>query len=470
MVSTTRIQQKTMGFLKPDSIDRTIELMTLIKSNKAWKVTFEREVTITLSQALLLYGDDIKNASWISSRPIHAFILEGANAIKRWLDFVGPADPEEAKKASPESLRATYGLDLVRNVCHASGSEKEARHDLVWLQNVLPDNWAILLASTTTAPSKCKQSAGVAKATTPSSTNLAASAPKKHQSATSNPATSFETKRTAPLAKQPMTKQRPKSSVGPRSSITGSTQPLGTAKVSPPRSTVKAPSNGQKKIGSAARHPGNPTPSSAAAPGNRRLSRGIANTTPTRPTSQPEKQKSAAAATLTTDDSQMAQQSSDEKDKRTEDSITPFLQPAMPSPQATESIDTLASASTTSSQHTRDSDYDAEVSATANRSLTMTHPMECTSTPELVKSTTPTYSGRSTTPEVGALRQRFEGLAHSRSATTPHTTRTFIKRTSSFTPEIAYRIKDLKPKDPTGSRVKSMVNFFMDENLHKWEF
>jgi nucleoside diphosphate kinase len=38
----------------------------------------------------------------LSSRPIHVFILEGANAIKRWLDFVGPTDPEEAKKASPE--------------------------------------------------------------------------------------------------------------------------------------------------------------------------------------------------------------------------------------------------------------------------------------------------------------------------------------------------------------------------------
>ncbi|KAI9300921.1 hypothetical protein BJ944DRAFT_234390 [Cunninghamella echinulata] len=78
---------------------------------------------------------------------------------------------------------------------------------------------------------------------------------------------------------------------------------------------------------------------------------------------------------------------------------------------------------------------------------------------------------RPETPEVDNLRQRFESMSQL-SAATNATTPPMVtaKRNSSINPEVASRIKDLKPRDPVGSRVKSMVEFFMDENLHKWEF
>ncbi|KAI8333310.1 hypothetical protein BC941DRAFT_115496 [Chlamydoabsidia padenii] len=136
-------------------------------------------------------------------------------------------------------------------------------------------------------------------------------------------------------------------------------------------------------------------------------------------------------------------------------------------PYATESA---TSTSTSCSQHTRDSDHDAEVAATtsAARSTGVRIESPC----ELIdRRRSSSFSpasvasslARPETPEVDNLRQRFESLGKS-----PILGAT--KRNSSITPEIASRIKDLKPKDPAGSRVKSMVEFFMDEKLHKWEF
>lgn len=153
-------------------------------------------------------------------------------------------------------------------------------------------------------------------------------------------------------------------------------------------------------------------------------------------------------------------------------------------PYATESINTLTSSSTSCSQHTRDSDHDAEVAAATSSSATqlMMNPninnvtrvdspsdlMDRRRSSSFSPASVASSLTRPETPEIDNLRLRFESLA--KSPTGQSTTGAPIKRNSSITPEIASRIKDLKPKDPAGSRVKSMVEFFMDEKLHKWEF
>ncbi|KAL0095038.1 hypothetical protein F4703DRAFT_1051706 [Phycomyces blakesleeanus] len=107
-----------------------------------------------------------------------------------------------------------------------------------------------------------------------------------------------------------------------------------------------------------------------------------------------------------------------------------------------------------------DSEHDAEVAAATSAAIpTLERPSSARASfsPNSVASLP-----RPETPEVDQLRQRFETLAYSP---------TFEKRkTPTISPEIASRLKDLRPRGPTGTRVKTMVSFFMDENLHKWEF
>lgn len=108
-------------------------------------------------------------------------------------------------------------------------------------------------------------------------------------------------------------------------------------------------------------------------------------------------------------------------------------------------------------------EHDAEVAAT-------------TSKKELIMENTPvlTQSGRSSfsptaslprpeTPEVDQLRLKFETLS-------AQPNKEPARKKSAISPEFIARIKDMKPRGPVGSRVKSMVELFMDENLNKWEF
>lgn len=79
---------------------------------------------------------------------------------------------------------------------------------------------------------------------------------------------------------------------------------------------------------------------------------------------------------------------------------------------------------------------------------------------------------RPETPEVDQLRLRFETIIQTSSPNTPTSEfQPFPRRPSSkMSPEFISRIKDMKPKGPVGTKVKSMVELFMDENLNKWEF
>ena len=46
--------------------------------------------------------------------------------IHKWKQMIGPMNPEDAKKAHPDSLRAKYGSTLVRNEFHGSDNLVEA--------------------------------------------------------------------------------------------------------------------------------------------------------------------------------------------------------------------------------------------------------------------------------------------------------------------------------------------------------
>ncbi|KAI8385041.1 uncharacterized protein BYT42DRAFT_284167 [Radiomyces spectabilis] len=139
-------------------------------------------------------------------------------------------------------------------------------------------------------------------------------------------------------------------------------------------------------------------------------------------------------------------------------------------PMITESATSIISQSDRDSKVESESEHDAEVAATTSMRMTTPLPSRPSLTDRRTSSSSrASFSPRSMTslprpetPEVDQLRQRFEVLAMPAPV--------IEKRPSVISPEIALRIKDMKPKDPAGARVKSMVEFFMDENLHKWEF
>ena len=51
--------------------------------------------------------------------------LVGDNAIERFRDILGPTDSAEAKVNAPNTLRAHFGSDTMRNAVHASASASD---------------------------------------------------------------------------------------------------------------------------------------------------------------------------------------------------------------------------------------------------------------------------------------------------------------------------------------------------------
>lgn len=54
---------------------------------------------------------------------------ETENPIKKWKEIIGHKDPARAKTDAPESLRAVYGEDIIKNELHGSDNAIEANKE-----------------------------------------------------------------------------------------------------------------------------------------------------------------------------------------------------------------------------------------------------------------------------------------------------------------------------------------------------
>lgn len=73
--------------------------------------------------------------------PSLVMILSKWNAVADWRRLMGPTDPSEAKFLSPNSLRAQFGENLLKNAFHGSSNATEAMqsiHDI--FEEVDPEN------------------------------------------------------------------------------------------------------------------------------------------------------------------------------------------------------------------------------------------------------------------------------------------------------------------------------------------
>lgn len=56
--------------------------------------------------------------------------LVADGAIRRWRKLIGPTNCQIARVEAPNSLRALYGTEGVRNACHGADSPASARREL----------------------------------------------------------------------------------------------------------------------------------------------------------------------------------------------------------------------------------------------------------------------------------------------------------------------------------------------------
>ncbi len=134
--------ERTFIILKPDAVQRGLIGELLLR--------FERRGLKILAMKFLQVSDEMARKhyavhegrpffngliQYIVSAPVVTLVLEGKNAIAVVRSMVGATRPHEA---APGTIRADFGLDVGRNLIHASDAPETAKDEIaLWFGSEL---------------------------------------------------------------------------------------------------------------------------------------------------------------------------------------------------------------------------------------------------------------------------------------------------------------------------------------------
>lgn len=126
--------ERTLILLKPDCLENKVAGQVISRfEEKNYTIVSTRMIQLddTLLRehyahvAHLPFFPEI--ASFMSSRPVLAMILEGENIVQGVRDLLGPTDSTVAPKGT---IRGDLGTDRMCNVVHASDSPENAQIEI----------------------------------------------------------------------------------------------------------------------------------------------------------------------------------------------------------------------------------------------------------------------------------------------------------------------------------------------------
>ncbi len=128
------IRSNTFGLIKPDAYLNIGKIIDCIYQN-GFSISKLKLCKMSIEDASLFYNN-IQNSpalqsmiNFISSDYIVGIDLVKKNAIKEWLNLIGPEDVEMAQKNNPNSLRAIFGEGGIKNAVHGSLTSSDAKRE-----------------------------------------------------------------------------------------------------------------------------------------------------------------------------------------------------------------------------------------------------------------------------------------------------------------------------------------------------
>ncbi|MDW7989584.1 MAG: nucleoside-diphosphate kinase [Archaeoglobaceae archaeon] len=126
--------ERTFLMVKPDGVQRGLvgEIISRLEK-KGLKIIAIKMLKIPKEVAEEHYREHKAKPffssliSYITSGPVISMVIEGKNAIKVVRKLVGATNPAEAE---PGTIRGDFGLDLGKNVVHASDSLVSAEREI----------------------------------------------------------------------------------------------------------------------------------------------------------------------------------------------------------------------------------------------------------------------------------------------------------------------------------------------------
>ncbi|HIH40082.1 MAG TPA: nucleoside-diphosphate kinase [Halobacteria archaeon] len=126
--------EETFVMIKPDGVQRRL-IGDIIQrfEQKGLKIKGLKMYLMGTKEAEVHYAEHKDKSffkdlvSFITSGPNVSMVIEGKDAVSVVRSMVGKTDP---KDAAPGTIRGDYGMDLGRNVIHASDSTESAEREI----------------------------------------------------------------------------------------------------------------------------------------------------------------------------------------------------------------------------------------------------------------------------------------------------------------------------------------------------
>uniref|UniRef100_A0A665TXU1 Nucleoside diphosphate kinase homolog 7 n=1 Tax=Echeneis naucrates TaxID=173247 RepID=A0A665TXU1_ECHNA len=125
-------KERTLALIKPDVVTKIGDVLELIYSSNL----IVTKAKMTKSQAADFYVEHQSKpffnnlVQFVSSGPVVAMEVMGDEAVSLWRGLLGPADSAVARREAPQSARAQFGTDGIKNVGHGSDSLAAAAREL----------------------------------------------------------------------------------------------------------------------------------------------------------------------------------------------------------------------------------------------------------------------------------------------------------------------------------------------------
>uniref|UniRef100_A0A6I8NZB4 Nucleoside diphosphate kinase homolog 7 n=1 Tax=Ornithorhynchus anatinus TaxID=9258 RepID=A0A6I8NZB4_ORNAN len=128
-------KEKTLALIKPDALGKIGEIIEII-GRAGLTVTKLKMMLMSRKEATDFHVDHQARPfynellQFITSGPIVAMEILGNDAIKEWKALLGPANSCVARTDAPESIRAKFGTDNIKNAAHGPDSFSTAAREL----------------------------------------------------------------------------------------------------------------------------------------------------------------------------------------------------------------------------------------------------------------------------------------------------------------------------------------------------
>ncbi|XP_072117582.1 thioredoxin domain-containing protein 6-like isoform X3 [Mobula birostris] len=131
--------EHTLAVIKPDAMENHKDMIVQKIEEGGFIISQMEEKVFSRELAEEFYKEHKgkpffdKLIDYMTEGPSLTMILSKENAVEEWRNLMGPRDPEEAKKVAPDSLRAKFAKDVLRNSLHGPTDRMQAIEKIKFL-------------------------------------------------------------------------------------------------------------------------------------------------------------------------------------------------------------------------------------------------------------------------------------------------------------------------------------------------